>query len=199
MTQRTCWFVLLVALLLAPAVALVPPASAATPVASPVSAAETFAAETTVTVDFPVGLSLKATLHVPDAENAAEVDLLYQAGDDETERLVFVPTSAVHHIDDTTLTIDTTVNLQQAAVPPGLSISFRWRVVRGDRSQIFSQPETTSWFDNRQQWSEIQSDQVDLHYFGLDAGFADRILNSAQQTVTELEATYKLERSRTLS
>lgn len=199
MTWRTCWFVLLVALLLAPATVLTTPASAATPVAAPVSAAKTFTAETTATVDFPVGLNLTATLHVPDAGSMVEVDLLYQAGDDETERLIFVPTSAIRHIDDTTLAIDATVNLQQAAVPPGVTISFRWRVMHNDQSQLFSQDETTTWYDTRQQWSEVQSDQVDLHYFGLDAGFAGRILDSAQQTVTELETTYKLERSRTLA
>ncbi|MGB3330735.1 MAG: peptidase MA family metallohydrolase, partial [Thermomicrobiales bacterium] len=57
----------------------------------------------------------------------------------------------------------------------------------------------TDWYDNRQPWQELSSDQVRLHYYGMDATFAATILASAQGTIGDLERTYAVPRSQTLA
>ncbi|MGI8485292.1 MAG: peptidase MA family metallohydrolase [Thermomicrobiales bacterium] len=171
-----------------------------TPVASPVAGG--LDVHTEVAVDFPTGLHFKATLAAPGGRidiTTDEVDLIYQTGNEDAEHLLIVSGSDLTQSSATTITVDTAIDLQQAGIPPGLELTFWWQVVRQGSRIAASTPERTLWFDNRQDWHELSSSQVQLHYFDLDPSFAQQILDSAQRTVTELESSYSLERSRMLS
>ncbi len=191
------WFAMLIGMLLVPF--LVVPAAAQTPVASPAAELE---AKTSVTVDFPTGLRLNATLTSPEAGNNPaddEVDLMFRVGDEVTERLVIVPAADIHTKGNSEIAISTVVDFQHAGIPPGLDITYWWQIHHDGEIAAASQEETTRWFDNRQEWLQIESEQVRLNYFGLDLAFAHQIVESAQSTITRLEASYSLQRSRPLS
>lgn len=176
------------------------PLLAQSPAASPVAAGVD--ARTEVTVDFPAGLHLKTTLSVPGEPidiTSDEVDLIFQTGDEDAEHLIIVPVSNLTQVNATAISVVTAVDFQRASVPPGLELTFWWRIERNGHLIAASTPERTSWFDNRQDWTELSSDQIQLHYFNLEPGFAQQILDSAQSTVTELKTSYSLERSRMLS
>ena len=176
------------------------PLLAQTPAASPVAGG--FDAQTEVTVDFPVGLQFTSTLSAPGSTidiATDEVDLIYQTGNEDAEHLIILPVSDLTQVDATTITVATAVDLQQASVPAGMELTFWWQIERKGNRVATSMPERTTWFDNRQDWNEISSSQIQLHYFDLNPGFAQQILDSAQSTVTELETSYSLERSRMLS
>lgn len=163
---------------------------------------EELTATSKVAIDFPTGLRFTTTLSLVDAQmniQTDEVDLVYLIGDDETERLIIVPVSELRQVDDRTIAVGTLIDFQQAGIPPGLEITFWWQVNRDNLALARSQPDKTTWIDNRQEWSELSTAQVHLHYFDLDADFARGILDSAQSTITRLESTYSLDNNRAVS
>jgi len=175
------------------------PSRAQTPVALTIGDLET---NSKVSVDFPTGLRFDATLSLTDGTMSIqtdEVDLVYLVGDDETERMIVVPGSDLRQVDDRTIAVESPIDLQQAGVPPGLEVTFWWQVDRAGTTLTRSKPDKANWFDSRQAWTELSTAQINLHYFGLDADFADRILDSAQSTMTTLESSYSLTHSREIS
>ncbi len=165
----------------------------AQPASPAVSTVAPLTAESDVEITFPQGIVISADLAWTGDVTSAELELLYSVAGDETLTLVFLP----DHIPDTgeTVRVETAINLQALAVPPGVPIEFRWRLVDDGSTIAESEPERTTWFDNRWDWNLIESDQVRVHYYDLDPGFAAGILDSAQGTVTELEERYNLDRS----
>jgi hypothetical protein len=123
--------------------------------------------------------------------------LLYAVAGDETETLVFVEGDVPG--DGTPASVEATLDLQAQFVPAGVEIAYRWQVVDGARVIAASDVATTQWYDTRFDWQESATDQVAVHYYDLDPGFAAEIAASAQATVTDLESRFDLDRSAPLA
>jgi len=152
--------------------------------------------ESEVAVDFPVGIDIVSNIAWSDDCNDAQVALLYTVGGDETATLAFVPEGTVS--DDGEMEVSATLELQAQFVPSGVSIEFWWRVVDERGTLAESKPERTDWFDTRWDWQVRQTDQVRVHSYDYDEDFIQEILDSSQETVTELEQRYSLPRSEPL-
>lgn len=189
------WRVLVVCLLLTVWVAwpLAPQrvaAETATPLAG--SVAELLV-DSKVHVDFPAGMDISATIAWDDDFDGAWVELLYSVAGDETATLDYPPPGMVTSPGE--MQVSTSLDLQAPFVPAGVTIEFWWRVVDERGTLAESVPERTAWFDTRWDWQVRQSDQVRVHHYGHDGDFVQEILEASQQTVTELEQRYALERS----
>ena len=152
--------------------------------------------ESEVAVDFPVGIDIASNIAWSDDFEDAQVELLYTVGGDETATLAFVPEGTVS--DDGEMEVSATLELQAQFVPSGVSIEFWWRVVDERGTLAESKPERTDWFDTRWEWQVQQTDQVRVHSYDYDEDFIQEILDSSQETVTELEQRYSLPRSEPL-
>ncbi len=152
--------------------------------------------ESEVAVDFPVGIDIVSNIAWSDDFDDAQVELLYTVGGDETATLAFVPEGTVS--DDGEMEVSATLELQAQFVPSGVSIEFWWRVVDERGTLAESKPERTDWFDTRWDWQVRQTDQVRVHSYDYDEDFIQEILDSSQETVTELEQRYSLPRSEPL-
>ncbi len=152
--------------------------------------------ESEVAVDFPVGIDIVSNIAWSDDFDDAQVELLYTVGGDETATLALVPEGTVS--DDGEMEVSATLELQAQFVPSGVSIEFWWRVVDERGTLAESKPERTDWFDTRWEWQVQQTDQVRVHSYDYDEDFIQEILDSSQETVTELEQRYSLPRSEPL-
>ncbi|MGN6483205.1 MAG: peptidase MA family metallohydrolase [Thermomicrobiales bacterium] len=169
-----------------------PPATQTSATPSPQSIVD----RTTVAIDFPVGLRFTGELTLP--EDATTLSFLYQAGYDDGWNLIDVPATDIAKGDGGTITIDTTLDFQSLQVPLGVHLAYRWTARTSDGHALSGIAET-DWYDNRQPWQELGSDQIVLRFYGMDEAFAQTILDSAQGTVTDLERRYHLARSERLS
>ncbi|MGC4191364.1 MAG: peptidase MA family metallohydrolase [Thermomicrobiales bacterium] len=200
MTAKSIALVLVMLLTIVPyagsSVGAVPVATppVATPEATPAGAA--IVDHTTATIDFPVGLRFTGTLTLP--AGATAVSFLYQAGYDDGWNLIDVPAADITRTAGGAVAIDTTLDFQSLQVPLGIHLAYRW-IAQTPTGQATSAVAETDWYDNRQPWQELSSNQVVLHYYGIDEAFARTILDSAQGTITELEHRYDLARSERLT
>lgn len=149
--------------------------------------------ESDVALDFPQGMTISTEVAWDDTYNDAWVELLYTVAGDDTANLAFVPLESVSTGEEMPLTA--TLDLQAMFVPSGVTLDYWWRVVDDGGPVAESAPEQTSWFDDRWDWRELQTDQVRLHHYGHDSAFAQKMLDSSQATVTELESRFSLPRS----
>ncbi|HYI25642.1 MAG TPA: peptidase MA family metallohydrolase, partial [Thermomicrobiales bacterium] len=78
------------------------------------------------------------------------------------------------------------LDLQAQYIPPGLVITYQWRLVSSDGVVAVSTEEQTTWFDDRHDWQQSDGRYVSFHWYGLDDDFAADILESADRTVAEL-------------
>ncbi len=168
--------------------------SAQTPEASPQpSAVAHLQATSVVAVNFPVGMTIAASLAWP-AELAPDgVSLTYTVAGDATEHLAQVDATLMPGANsvDATATLD----LQSPFVPSGIVLAYTWQLVQSNEVIAESGSEQTSWYDTRWSWTTIASEQVRVHSYKLSPAFAQLILNSGQGTVTDLERRFGLEHS----
>ncbi len=150
-------------------------------------------ARSEVSVEFPAGLTIASTLSWDEPVEDAWIELLYSVAGNETLVLVFASAPGL----DEAITVDATawVGLQAQFVPPGVTIAYHWRLVDASGVLAESAPETTRWLDDRQEWLHLESDQVSMHYFGLGEEFALSVLEAAQQTITDMERRFDLDRT----
>lgn len=159
--------------------------------------AATIEDRTAVAIAFPVGLRVTGDLALP--EDTTTLSFLYQAGYDNGWNLIDIPAGDITPTAGGTVTIDTTLDFQALQVPLGVHLTYRWMAMTTDGQTAVSEVKETDWYDDRQPWQELTSDQITLHVYGMDEAFARTILDSAQGTVTELEQRYDLARSERLS
>jgi hypothetical protein len=122
-----------------------------------------------------------------------EVVLLYTVANDPTERLALVDVPIEDGVPS--VSASATLDLQSQFVPSGVPISFWWRLEQDREVIAESSPESTLWFDDRWDWTEVTSDQVRVHTYDHSEAFANRMLDSAQSTITTLENQFSLDES----
>lgn len=156
----------------------------------PVAAQDAIRVESsTATPNFPNGITfdLSAVADRP----IVKAELLYAKAEVETlnlESADFTPADKV----EVTLPVD----FRSAYVPPGIDITYRWRLTDDAGGVIETEPASVSWTDSRFAWTEVSTDQVSVHYYTGDEAYARRILDAAQSTVDRLQQTFGVERSR---
>lgn len=164
----------------------------ASPVATPV-----LAAENESTLAFPGGIDVTSTLQWDGEREGLRLDLLYGTVADETITLV-----SSRHLDSAigrSWTESAHIDLQGHYVPVGVDISWWWRLSNADGIVGESVPEIARWYDDRWDWKTIQTEQVVLHEYDLSDDFAQTVLETVQDTITDLEHSYGIEASETVS
>lgn len=156
-------------------------------------------ATTEAVIDFPRGIMLTGTLDVTglDLDASSTVDAFYRIGSDPTLHMAGGPSGITPGADS--IRVDVELDLQSAFVPAGVELGVFWRVSLANGSYAESVSIPVPWFDDRWGWQMLESGQVTLRYFDLDAEFAEKILESAQTTVSDLEQRFALTRSAPIS
>jgi hypothetical protein len=143
----------------------------------------------TVDADFPNGMTfnLSATSPVP----IVKAELLYTKAELETLHLDDAPIEPGTSI-DVSLPIDFRANY----LPPGIVVTYRWRLTDEDGGVLETDPQSVIWKDSRFDWKEYSTDQVTVYAYNGDDGFNQSILESAQSTIDKLQTDFTVERSR---
>lgn len=183
---RRWWLVFLVFLL---AVATHPVVlAAAQEIASPVSPevlGVTFENES-ATTDYPKGIMFD--LDFATDEPIERVELLYSYAGIETLNLITAPLA-----NPTAQNVSYFLDLQIYYLPPGLDITYYWRLAGVDGSTAETDPQTVTWLDSRFMWTTIQTDDVRVSTYDGDAEFAQQILDSAQRAVDRIQTDLSVE------
>jgi Peptidase MA superfamily len=116
------------------------------------------------------------------------VELLYSLANEEKHYLStpdFAPTTEID--------ISYALDMRTKGIPPGVEITYQWRLIGDDHSAFETEPQTFFWNDDRFDWSSVSSDQVTVHAYNHDDSFDAEILDSAQSAVNRLESDFGLE------
>ena len=135
-------------------------------------------------VDFPDGITF--SLDAASADPIANVELLYHAQGRETlsvELPPFAPGS-------TELDIEEPVDLRAGQLPPGIDVQYHWRITENDGDIVETPEQTLSWADDRYDWTSLEGPRVTVYTYAGDSAFQQAILDSAEQTITQLSEAY---------
>ncbi len=67
---------------------------------------------------------------------------------------------------------------QSGSLPPGASIWWRWRYTDSSGAEFVSKEQTATWLDDTHDWQTLSSANLNLHYYGKDAAFAQTMLDA---------------------
>lgn len=166
----------------------------ATPTASPAAGQSnqpSLQAETTVQVDFPVGLAVASTITWEGTSEVTRLELLYSSAGSATATIALSRVEDRHGPIQTRL--EMSVRLQDHYLPAGIELTLWWRLTGpGGITVAESDPVTTLWMDDSQSWSEHTSEQVILHSYALSDEFIAETLSTLQATIDDLEARFDL-------
>jgi hypothetical protein len=162
---------------------------AAAPVALTRAAADITVDSSTATASFPDGVTfdVKATSSAP----IVKAELLYNKAALET---LYLNQAKVDP--STSIDVSLPVDFRANYVPPGIDISYRWRLTDANGRTIETDPQVVTWEDTRFDWKQVTTDQVTVYYYTGDKEFAQTILDSAQSTIDRLQTNFSVERSR---
>lgn len=139
--------------------------------------------------NFPQGMTFTLTATSPDPIVKAE--LLYTRAGLETLHLNEAPI-----VPGTEIDIVLPVDFRANYVPPGIDITYRWRLTDDVGNVIETEPQTVVWMDSRFDWTPYATDQVTVYAYNGNDSFNESILASAQFTIDKLQADFAVERSR---
>lgn len=167
------WIVLalLVAVLPAPVIAQ----------STPEPALDVAFGQQSATSDFPKGItfSLDYSTDVP----IERAELLYSYAFDRTLNLITAPLP-----DPTAQSVSYFLDLRIYYLPPGLDVTYYWRLTGADGSVAETAPATVTWLDSRFNWTTIETSDVRVSTYDGDAAFAQAILDSAQAAVERVQS-----------
>lgn len=156
--------------------------AAAQETASPVVAPElnvTFG-DQSATSDFPKGMTFD--LAYSTGESIERAELLYTYAGEETLNLITAPLT-----DPSARSVSYFLDLRIYYLPPGLDITYYWRLTGEDGSTAETAPQTVTWLDSRFNWTTIETADVRVSTYDGDAEFAQQILDSAQTAVDRIQ------------
>jgi len=134
---------------------------------------------------FPWGI----TFHVgaTASEPIVKAELLYSQAELETLYLEAPDIEPSTQID-----AELELDLYNNYLPPGIQLTYRWRLTTESGATIDSEPQAFEWTDLRFEWKQIATDQVSVWYYASGEGFAQSILDTAQETIDRLRSEYGL-------
>lgn len=135
----------------------------------------------TASSDFPRGITFSVDYSTPEPIERAE--LLYSYAGDETLNLVTAELP-----DPSAQSVSYFLDLQIYYLPPGLDLTYHWRLTGEDGASAETPPATVTWLDSRFDWTTIETADVRVSTYDGDAGFAQQILDSAQAAVDRVQS-----------
>jgi hypothetical protein len=67
---------------------------------------------------------------------------------------------------------------QSGSLPPGAAIWWRWRYTDSSGAEFVSEEQTATWLDDTHDWQTVSSANLNIHYYGKDAAFAQTMLDA---------------------
>ncbi|MGH2548966.1 MAG: hypothetical protein ACRDHN_06220, partial [Thermomicrobiales bacterium] len=132
------------------------------------------------TADYPKGITFD--LNFATDTQIERSELLYSYAGEETLNLITAPLA-----DPTAQSVSYFLDLQIYYLPPGLDITYYWRLTGVDGSTAETDPQTVTWLDSRFTWTTIETPDVRVSTYDGDAQFAQAILDSAQKAVDRVQ------------
>ncbi len=137
------------------------------------------------TASFPEGITF--TLEASSQRSITKVELLYSVADDPTLNLLvpsFTPAKRIeiHHL----------LDLQVYYLPPGLDLTYQWRLVDDRGREVATEFRTLLWEDTRFDWQPLASADVTVYAYTGNEAFNRLILDAAQSAVDQLKTEYGL-------
>ncbi len=117
--------------------------------------------------------------------------MLYTTASQETLNLA-TPQFAGGTTIDATYQLDTQINY----LPPGVDITYYWRLTDSNGDVTETDAKTFLWEDSRFAWTSVTTGQVTVYAYNGDETFNRQILDTAQRTIDRLQDDFGLKRSR---
>lgn len=133
--------------------------------------------------DFPDSITFNLTAQT--SSPTKQVELLYSLADEETLHVStpeFTPGTAIHVAD--------TIDMQINQVPPGIDITYHWKLTGEDDSTLETEPAPMLWKDDRFDWQSTPGNMVTVYAYNDDAAFNQKILDTAQRTITKVQSEF---------
>ena len=134
--------------------------------------------------NFPDGITFRLTATSP--RPISRVELYYNVAGQETLNLETPPIEAGGRV----VAVVHEVELDGGALPPGLEISYFWRLIDSDGGSFDTEPGRIAWEDTRFSWDTLGSDLVTVHSYQRDDAFNQALLDSATRTIDTLQTNY---------
>ena len=144
-------------------------------------------AENTAIAEFPERITF--TLDAETDDPIANVELMYRSPGLESFS-VELPAFEAGTRD---LDIAHPIDLRSGEMPPGIDISYHWRITEADGDIVETPEKTLSWFDDRFEWIPLEGPNVTVYAYDVDPAFHQEILDSAERTITSLAEAYGAE------
>lgn len=141
------------------------------------------------TAHFPSGITFD--LSASASRPIVKADLLYAKAELETLNLASADLDPGKNV-EVSLPVDFCANY----VPPGIDITYRWRLTDDQGNVVESDPQVVTWQDTRFDWQQVSTDQVTVSYYTGDKAFAQQILDSAQSTIDKLQTSFDVAHTR---
>ena len=135
----------------------------------------------TATPSYPSGITFDLAYTAEETVDRAE--LFYSIAGNETLNLI---TPSVQPGPEGEISYP--LDLQTYYLPPGVEITYYWRLTGKDGAQAETAPATITWLDTRFNWQTIRTDKIIVSTYDGDAGFAQKILDTAQQAADQIES-----------
>lgn len=158
------------------------------PVTAQTPTASAGAAETTVSIDFPYGITFTAMLDTPDPK-VTRADLVYHPVVDETLRMA---TAEIEQA-GSAVTLTARADMQSPYLPAGIDLVTFWRLTFANGASLDMPGPTVSWTDPSRAWNALSSEHITLSSYALSPEFAVKVLETATATVDRLEASFGFE------
>jgi len=133
--------------------------------------------------NFPEGITFRLTATSP--ATIERVELYYAVVGQETLNLEtpdFEPGRVV--------TLAHEVDLDGGELPPGVELTYHWRLIDTDDGSYETETGRVAWDDTRFAWDTLASDLVTVHSYEREAGFNQTVLDSATRTIDRLQTDY---------
>lgn len=154
----------------------------------PVGAQATFSNINTK-LEFPDRLSFSATI-----EASAEIERVVLEYGTNSRSCAEVIAKAYPVISPATkLNVSWTWEmLQSGSEPPGAQIWYRWRAIDVTGKEHVSEQQELTWIDTKRRWQSQERGLVTLHWYAGDQGFANELLDSAEEALQRLATDTKV-------
>jgi hypothetical protein len=136
--------------------------------------------------DFPNSITFN--LSAESASPTESVELLYSIAGEETLHMstpAFTPGTSVQVTDS--------IDMQINQVPPGVDITYHWKLTGADGSTFETEPTAMLWKDDRYDWKEVSNDHVSVYAYNGNEKFNRSILDSAQRTIDKVQKEFGVE------
>ncbi|MGI8475650.1 MAG: peptidase MA family metallohydrolase, partial [Thermomicrobiales bacterium] len=158
-------------------------------IAQPIRGAEPIrVSSSSAKADFPKGMTFH--LDADGDSTITRVELLFTKASLETLHLVTPKFTPARRI-----AIDATSDFQIDFVPPGIDVSYHWRLTDVDGRTTEIPPLSVLWEDTRFDWKSISTPQVTVYAYNGNDAFDQIVLDSSQKTIDRLQDEFGVKKS----